>query len=105
MRSRTPIDVIRWNGKRKPTLKELTDSLDVQGVEWALYTDAPKVKYGRHKHDFDDFIVIVAGRMKIGVNSEEWIMNVGDRIDLPAHTVHWAEVVGESEVQYLSSTF
>ncbi len=97
------IDVIRWSKPKKPTLEELQASLRSEGLAFALFSDPPGVKYGRHKHDFDDFIVIVSGRMKLGVDGNEWIMKPGDRIDLPANTPHWAEIMGKEEVRYLSA--
>jgi quercetin dioxygenase-like cupin family protein len=97
------VDVVRWQKKTKPAQTELTKSLEAEGLECALYTDAPGTKYGRHKHDFDDFIVIVSGQMKISVDTHEWVMKPGDRLDLPANTIHWAEMVGKEEVRYLSA--
>jgi quercetin dioxygenase-like cupin family protein len=102
MSKENTLDVIRWNKKGKPTLGELTRMLEEQGLSWALYTDTPGTKYGRHKHDFDDVIVIVSGKMKLGVGRHHWLMEPGDRFDLPANTVHWAEVVGSDDVRYLS---
>ena len=74
-----------------------------EGLDCALYADAPGTKYARHKHDFDDFIVIVSGQMRIRVDLHEWILKPGDRLDLPANTIHSAEMVGKEEVKYLSA--
>lgn len=101
--SRQIVDVIQWNKKSKPTLDELKAMLKAQGLESELYSDPPGMKYGRHKHDFDDFVMIVSGKMKLGTEDGTWVMNPGDRIDLPSNTVHWAEVVGKDEVRYLSA--
>lgn len=97
------LDVIRWNKPKKPTLEELQKMLTAQGLEHDLYSDSPGTKYGRHKHAFDDFIVIVAGKMRIVTDTQDWVMKPGDRLDLPANTSHSAEVVGREEVQYLSA--
>jgi quercetin dioxygenase-like cupin family protein len=97
------IDVVHIAKSKKPTLEELTAILEAEGLEWELYSDKPGTKYGRHKHDFDDFIVIVQGQMKLGTEYGEWIMKPGDRIDLPRNTVHWAEMLGKVEVKYLSA--
>jgi mannose-6-phosphate isomerase-like protein (cupin superfamily) len=45
----------------------------------------------------------VSGKMKIMTDTEEWIMKPGDRLNLPAHTTHSAEVMGKEEVRYLSA--
>ena len=97
------IDIVPWNKKTKPTLQELKTMLKAEGHECELYSDPAGTKYGRHQHDFDDFVVIVAGKMKLGTDNGVWVMNPGDRIDLPAHTIHWAEIIGKEDVKYLSA--
>ncbi len=97
------MDVIRWPKPKKPTLEELKKMLRTEGLESELYTDRPAVKYGRHKHDFDDFVVIVDGAMKIATDEHEWTLRPGDRLDIPANTHHRAEVIGKEEVRYLSA--
>lgn len=97
------MDVVRWAGPKKPTLEELKRRLKGEGLESELYTDRPGVKYGRHKHDFDDFVVIVDGSMKIATDEHEWTLRPGDRLDIPANTPHRAEVLGKGDVQYLSA--
>ena len=97
------VEVVAWTKSKRPGLEELKKSLEKQGVESVLYSDQPGVKYGRHKHDFDDFIIIVSGQMKLATDDHEWILKPGDRIDLPANTMHRAEVIGHHDVQYLSA--
>ncbi len=97
------IDVVHITKSKKPTVDELTTILKRAGLESELYSDRAGTKYGRHKHDFDDFIVIVQGQMKIGTDHGEWLLKPGDRLDLPKNTVHWAEMVGKEEVHYLSA--
>lgn len=97
------MDAIRWDKPKKPTIDELKARLAREGLHSGLFTDPPGAKYGRHKHDFDDFIVIVSGKMKLGIDGYEWVLKPGDRLDLPANTPHWAHVVGKEPVQYLSS--
>ena len=101
--SKQIVDIVPWSKKTKPTLDELKRMLNTEGHECELYSDPAGMKYGRHKHDFNDFVVIVSGNMKLGTDTGVWTMNPGDRIDLPAHTFHWAEVLGKEEVQYLSA--
>jgi quercetin dioxygenase-like cupin family protein len=97
------MDVLRWNKPKKPTLQELQAQLRAEGQECELYSDRPGTKYGRHKHPFEDFIVIVSGKMKINTDQNEWTMKPGDRLDLPKNTFHSAEMMGKEEVQYLSA--
>lgn len=97
------MDVVRWNKPKKPTLEVLQAMLRNEGLDFELYADRPGTKYGRHKHPFEDFIVIVSGKMKLITAANEWIMKPGDRITLPPNTFHSAEMVGNEEVQYLSA--
>ncbi len=97
------LDVVKWSMPKKPTLEELRSLLRKEGLECDLYSDPPGTKYGRHKHPFDDFIVIVSGQMKLGTDAYEWTLKPGDRLNLPANTMHWAEMVGKEEVRYLSA--
>jgi quercetin dioxygenase-like cupin family protein len=97
------MDVIRWTRTKKPGLEELKALLKTEGLESELYSDRAGTKYGRHKHDFDDFIVIVSGKMKLATDEHEWTLKPGDRLDLPANTFHRAEMMGKEEVRYLSA--
>jgi quercetin dioxygenase-like cupin family protein len=97
------IDVVRWTQTKKPKLEELKQLLKSEGLESELYSDPPGTKYGRHKHDFDDFIVIVTGKMRLATDRYEWVLRPGDRLDIPANTAHRAEMIGKEEVSYLSA--
>jgi quercetin dioxygenase-like cupin family protein len=97
------VDVIRWSKSAKPTEAELRAMLKSEGLESDLYSDKPGTKYGRHKHDFDDFVVIVSGKMLLATDDFEWTLKPGDRINLPARTPHSAEMLGKEEVLYLSA--
>ena len=97
------MDIVRWGRPKKPTLEELRRILKSEGLESELYTDRAGVKYGRHKHDFDDFVVIVEGTMKIATDEHEWTLRPGDRLDIPANTNHRAEMIGKDDVKYLSA--
>jgi quercetin dioxygenase-like cupin family protein len=88
---------------KKPTLDELKKILETEGLESELYSDRPGTKYGRHKHDFDDFIVMVQGQMKLWTERADYLLKPGDRLDLPKNTIHWAEMIGKEEVKYLSA--
>jgi quercetin dioxygenase-like cupin family protein len=88
---------------KKPTLVELRTILETEGLESVLYSDRPGTKYGRHKHDFDDFIVMVQGQMKLWTEKAVYLLKPGDRLDLPKNILHWAEMIGKEEVKYLSA--
>lgn len=97
------MDVVRWVKTKKPTLEELKKNLEEKGIKSELYSDRPGTKYGRHKHPFDDFVLIVQGKMKIVTDAGEWTLKPGDRLDIPANTIHSADMIGKEEVKYLSA--
>ena len=43
-------------------------------------------------------------KMRYGVNNEEFVLGPGDRLDLPAGTIHWARVEGDEPVVYLCAS-
>ena len=97
------VDVVRLLNAGSATLDALRAILEREGHTCELVTDPPGTRYGMHKHDFDDFVVIVSGKMKLGTGTNTWTLEPGDRINLPANTPHWAEVLGQIPVCYLTS--
>ena len=96
------MDVVRLVEPRKATLEGLRSHMEREGRSCEVVTDAPGTRYGMHKHAFDDFVVIVSGKMKLGTDTQTWLLEPGDRIDIPANAAHWAEVVGKKPVCYLT---
>lgn len=97
------MDILRLMEPEKATAQKLGEILGREGIESELCVDPPGTRYGRHKHDFDDFIVIVSGTMKVSTERQAWVMKPGDRLNIPAFTLHWAEVIGKKEVRFLSA--
>jgi quercetin dioxygenase-like cupin family protein len=97
------MDILRLMEPGKATAQNLGEILRREGIESELCVDPPGTRYGRHKHDFDDVVVIVSGSMKVSTERQAWVMKPGDRLNIPAFTLHWAEVIGKEEVRYLSA--
>ncbi len=97
------MDVIRLLEPAKANVRNLTEILRREGLESELCVDPPGTRYGRHKHDFDDFVVIVSGTLKFYTERQTWLLKPGNRLDIPAQTMHWTEVIGKEEVRYLSA--
>jgi mannose-6-phosphate isomerase-like protein (cupin superfamily) len=47
---------------------------------------------------------VLEGRLKIGMEGKEFVLEPGGMIEIPAGTRHTAEVVGEEEVVSLDAT-
>ncbi len=97
------LDVVRMADPKKASLETLQAMMEGAGFACEVVTDPPGTRYGMHKHYFDDFVVIVSGSMKLGTESQTWVLGPGDRIDIPANQSHWAEVLGKKPVCYLTS--
>jgi quercetin dioxygenase-like cupin family protein len=97
------MDIVRLMEPKKATARNLAEVLRREGLETEMNTDPPGTRYGRHKHEFDDFVVVVSGTLKLYTEKAAWILKPGDRLNIPANTLHWSEVVGREEVKYLSS--
>ena len=75
-------------------------------VSWR---DAPGDVYEPHKHDADQTLYMVEGQLEIGVDGRTVRLSPGDKLELPAFTVHSAStpegatyIVGMPKVDLLS---
>lgn len=64
------------------------------------WSNGPGVQYAAHEHPYDKVIVVEAGSIVFGLpaSGESIALVTGDRLELPAGTVHDA-VVGSSGVR------
>jgi hypothetical protein len=78
--------------------QELADEarrrLATEGVDVSSWGNGPGDRYAPHAHDYDKVLVAVEGSIaftlpSLGVTHQ---LRAGDRLDLPAGTVHAAEV-------------
>ena len=60
----------------------------------------PDARYPPHAHDHDESIRVVSGEIAFGVEGQSWRLRPGDRLMLPAGTVHTAEA-GPEGATYL----
>lgn len=96
--------ITRWDKPQKPNLEELKKLLKEEGTTPTVWIDEPGTYYENHAHTFAEIRWVVSGKMRYGVGNEEFILGPGDRLDLPAGTVHWARVEGDEPVIYLCAS-
>ncbi len=86
------------------TSAELRDRLEGEGLDPGAWSNGPGDRYGAHDHGYDKVIVVVAGSIRFGVRGagETVAMEAGDRLELPAGTLHDA-VVGPDGVTCLEA--
>ena len=93
-----------WPGSDPPTKATLMQLCAHEGLSPYQWSNGPNDVYSAHKHSYDKVIYVVSGSITFGLPEEEReiLLNAGDRIDLPADTVHNA-VVGPEGVTCLEA--
>jgi uncharacterized protein YjlB len=83
---------------------DVAQRLRDQGLEPGAWANGPNVRYTAHEHAYDKVIAVERGSIRFGLpDSQETIELVaGDRLDLPAGTIHDA-VVGSGGVECLEA--
>jgi quercetin dioxygenase-like cupin family protein len=78
--------------------------LEAEGYSVSRYTYPPRTHFSAHTHEVDKKDTVLRGRLKIGAEGREIVLEPGDMIEIPAGTVHTAEVVGSEAVVSLDAT-
>ncbi len=95
----------RWNKETAPSLEALRSALTGEGLAVSEWVDPAGTVYPVSAHEFAKVWVVVRGQLRIGLpeTGEEFVLSPGDRLDLPACTPHWADVIGTEPVVYLAA--
>ncbi len=81
--------------------QEYMAQLRKEGFDVYVWEDAPLTHYGEHTHPEDEVRWVVRGSLTIGFpGGGSQTLGPGDRLDVPAGTVHWARV-GPGGVRYV----
>lgn len=90
-------EVIEGTGRAIPLPDELRGFLPAQGsVE--LQRDAPGKVHDFHRHPVDEVLLILEGSLAFTWDTGSRLCRAGDRIVLPAGTLHRSEATGEGAV-------
>ena len=78
--------------------------LAAEGFDAGTWSNGPGDAYVAHDHGYDKVLVVAAGSIVFGLpgRAERIALGLGDRLDLPAGTVHDA-LVGSSGVTCLEA--
>jgi quercetin dioxygenase-like cupin family protein len=73
---------------------DLRARLQQEGLAADPWSNGPGDHYAAHAHAYDKVIVVERGSIRFGLplRGDAIHLEVGDRLELPAHTVHDAEV-------------
>ena len=93
-----------WADPTPPTESKLMRLCAEQGLHPYPWSNGPHDVYSAHSHSYDKVIYVVHGSITFGLPElgQQLTLKAGDRLDLPAGTVHDA-VVGSQGVACLEA--
>ena len=96
--------VTPWSDSTSPTESRLKQLCADEGLSPYSWSNGPHDVYAAHSHAYDKVIYVVRGSITFGLPelNQQLTLNAGDRLDLPAGTVHDA-VVGSEGVHCLEA--
>ena len=95
----TPL-VTPWPDSEPPTRAALWQRMANEGLDPYAWSNGPFDMYSPHTHGYDKVIYVVQGSITFGLPElgEQYTLHAGDRLDLPAGTVHDARVGAQGVV-------
>jgi len=89
----TPL-VTPWPDPVPPTQPSLRKVMIYEGLNPYLWSNGPYDVYSAHTHSYNKVIYVVQGSITFGLPGlgKQFTLKTGDRLDLPAGTVHDAHV-------------
>lgn len=94
------LERIAWTEAAPPVEATLKERLAADGFDAWTWTDAPGATYAPHSHDVDESLWVLAGEITFEVAGARYRLGPGDRLQLPAGTLHAAEA-GPAGATYL----
>jgi quercetin dioxygenase-like cupin family protein len=94
------LEVVSWRGAEPPRERALRDELASRGFGASLWRDVPGARYEAHSHERDEALWVLEGEMIFEAADCTFRLGPGDRLELPAGTVHTA-VAGKAGATYL----
>ena len=78
--------------------------LKAEGYNVNVYEYSPGTIFSDHTHNHDKKDMVLSGTFLIRVNKQDYILKAGDMLEIPAGTVHYAEVIGNETVLSIDAT-
>ena len=101
----TSMSLHRWNEKWGPLTEDsLRARLAEDGFRVTRYTYPPGMYFPDHTHSIDKKDGVYSGQFRLRMLGQEHVLGPGDFIEVPAGTVHSAEVVGNEPVISFDAT-
>ncbi len=96
--------VTRWNKDKILNIVKLECELKKEGLKPFVWQDEAGTYYPAHSHSYEEIRWVLRGAITFGVNGKEITLYSGDRIDLPANTVHYAKMSDKEKTVYLCAS-
>lgn len=98
------VSVRKWTAAQPPTAAAVEAQMASEGLGFYRWSNGPGDIYGAHDHPYHKIIYVVSGAITFGLpeRGESVALSAGDRLYLPAGTVHDA-VVGPKGVVCLEA--
>ena len=99
------IIVRKWDSSKDGEFKEdlLRQKLKAKGYHVSCYTYSPGTYFGEHKHGEAKIDAVVSGIFRMGMYGKFVDLGPGDWVEVPAGSVHSAEVIGRHPVVSLDA--
>ena len=92
--------VTPWADSVSPTQSTLWQLMSDEGLNPYSWSNGPFDVYSAHSHSYNKVIYVVQGSITFGLPDlgKQLTLKAGDRLDLPAGTVHDAQVGAQGVV-------
>jgi len=94
------LERIAWTGTAPLDEGTLRARLAADGFDAWSWTDQPGATYAPHRHENDESLWVITGEIAFVIDGNRYRLAPGDRLQLPAGTVHAAEA-GPEGATYL----
>jgi len=84
------LERIAWTEPEPPDEAFVRDRLVADGFTPFRWSDTPGSRYEPHTHPHDESLWLVAGEITFTIDDADHRLGVGDRLQLPANTIHAA---------------
>lgn len=102
---KSDIRIEKWSHQEEPEedqMKTILRNQEFQDVH--TFSDQSGAYYADHQHNYVEVRWLVSGEVTFGVNGHRYTLQPGDRLDMPAHTVHDASIHPEKGAVYICAS-
>jgi hypothetical protein len=96
------LKLIRWpNNQPFPSREDLEKAMIKEGLAPFRMVDPPCTYYHGRVLSRPEVCWVLEGRLLVGMEDQEILLDIGDRIELPQGVKHWIRVISENGAAYL----